>query len=234
MKKILFTLAAVAALSAPAMAQNFSAILSVGTSPIAQAFSVRGVLSYSTTLIDNLSLTAQVRANFNSANNPNTFALSLRATPRYTLSLFTDIGLDVTGFAALDVLLGVVPSPVFVVVTPLVGVDVAYALTDELALYTGLEFDFSVFFAFNGSPISTLPFLSGYLELGYAVLEPLTVSLGSNIGTDFNAVGFNPYLNLAYRLTDMITLILEGGFDNGGFLANANGGYIFLRGRFRF
>ena len=232
MKKILFTLAAVAAFGAPAMAQNFSAILSVGTSPIAQAFSVRGVLSYSTALVDNLSLTAQVRANFNSATN--TFALSLRATPRYTLSLFTDIGLDITGFAALDVLLSVVPSPVILIVTPLVGVDVAYALTDELALYTGLEFDFSVFFAFNGSPISTLPFLSGYLELGYAVLEPLTVSLGSNIGTDFNAVGFNPYLNLAYRLTDMITLILEGGFDNGGFLANANGGYIFLRGRFRF
>jgi hypothetical protein len=232
MKKFLFALAAIAALSAPAMAQNFSAILSVGTSPIAQAFSVRGVLSYSTTLVDNLSLTAQARVNFNSAFN--TFSLSARATPRYTLSLFTDIGLDVTGFAAVDFLLSVVPSPVFLVVTPLVGLDVAYALTDELALYTGLEFDFSVNFIFNNSPISTSPFLSAYLELGYAVLEPVTVSLGSNAGTDFAGVYFNPYLNLAYRLTDMITLILEGGFDNGGFLANANGGYIFLRGRFRF
>ncbi len=233
MKKILFALVALAAFSAPAMAQNVSAIVSVGTSPIAQAFSVRGVLSYSTTLIDNLSLTVQARVNFNSATT-NTFSLSARVTPRYTLSLFTDTGLDVTGFAALDVLLGVVPSPVFLVVTPLVGLDVAYALTDELAVYAGLEFDFSVRVIFNNSPISTSPFLSAYLELGYAVLEPVTVSLGSNAGTDFAGVYFNPYLNLAYRLFDRITLILEGGFDNGGFLANANGGYIFLRGRFRF
>jgi hypothetical protein len=233
MKKILFALAAVATLSAPAMAQNFSATLSLGTSPIAQAFSVRGVLSYSTTLIENLSLTAQARANFNSANT-NTFSFSVRVTPRYTLSLFTDIGLDVTGFAALDVLLNVVPSPVFLIVTPLVGLDVAYALTDDLALYAGLEFDFSVAVSFGSGAIATAPFLSGYLELGYAVLESVTVSLGSNAGTDFAGVFFNPYLNLAYRLTDMITLILEGGFDNGGFLANADGGYIFLRGRFRF
>lgn len=229
MKRILIALAA-ALLVSPAFADGFTATLSAGTSPIAQAFSVRGVLAYSTTLADGLTLTAQARVNYNSASG--TFGLSFRATPKYTLSLLEDQDVSVSAFGALDVLIRVLPTPIGLYVTPLVGLDVSYTVSEPFAVYAGTEFDLTI--NLDGTPVAAAPFLSLYLEGDYAVIDPLTVAFGSNFGTDFAGFYINPYLNLSYRLDSMITLILEGGYDNGGFLANTSGSYIFLRGRFRF
>ncbi len=230
MKKVLLTLVVAVTLASPALADGFTATLSAGTSPIAQAFSVRGVLAYSATLADGLTLTAQARVNYNSASSA--FGLSLRATPKYTLSLLEMTDLSISAFGALDFLVRVLPTPVGLYVTPLVGVDLTYTVSDPFGVYAGTEFDLTV--NFDGKPIAPSPFLSFYLEGDYNALEALTVAFGSNIGTDFAGFYINPYLNLIYRLDSSTALILEGGYDNGGFLANTSGSYVFLRGRFRF
>jgi hypothetical protein len=230
MKKVLIALATAVAFASPALADGFSATLSAGTSPIAQAFSVRGVLAYSTTITSGLTLSGQARVNYNSASG--TFGLSFRATPKYTLSLLESIALSVRAFGGVDFLIRVLPTPVGLYVTPLVGADLTYALSDPFAIYAGTEFDLS--FNFDGAPISAAPFLSFYLEGDYTVIDPLTIAVGANFGTNFGGFYYNPYLNLSYDLDSTIRLILEGGYDNGGFLANTNGSYIFLRGRFRF
>ena len=230
MKKVLLTLALTVTIASPALADGFTATLSAGTSPIAQAFSVRGVLAYAMTLTEGLTLSAQARVNYNSASS--TFGLSLRVTPRYSLTLLEMSDLSVSAFGALDFLVRVLPTPVGLYVTPLVGVDLTYTVSDSLGVYAGTEFDLTV--NFDGKPIVPSPFLSFYLEGDYSLIDALTVAFGSNIGTDFTGFYINPYLNLIYRLDSATSLILEGGYDNGGFLANTSGSYIFLRGRFRF
>lgn len=229
MKKVLIALLAAVAFTSLALADGFSATLSAGTSPIGQAFSVRGVLAYVTTIADGVALTAQARVNYNSASG---FGLSFRATPKYTLMLIDDAALAVSAFGAVDFLIRVLPTPVALFVTPLVGVDLSYAISDPFALYAGTEFDLS--FNFDGKPFSAAPFLSFYLEGDYTVIDALTIALGANFGTNFGNFFINPYLNLSYDLDRSIRLIFEGGYDNGNFLANTNGTYIFLRGRFRF
>lgn len=233
MKSTLISLAAMAFLASPALADGFSTTISAGTSPIGQAFSVRGVLAYSTTITDGLTLTAQMRLNYNTAGG--TFGLSFRTTPKYTRPLFEGDGLYLSGFAGLDFLIVVLPTPVSLYVTPLVGVDLFYAVSDQFAVFAGTEFDLSL--NFDGRPIELSPFVSFYVEGGYSVIDPLTVAIGVNLGTGFKSVSYNPYLNVSYDLTNEIRLILEGGYDSlspDNFLANTYGFYIFLRGRFRF
>lgn len=231
MRKTLIALAATTLLASPALADGFSATLSAGTSPIAQAFSVRGVLVYTTTIVDGLTLTAQARLNYNSASS-SPFGFSLRATPKYTMTLLESQSLSVSAYGALDFLIVVLPTPVSLYVTPLAGVDLSYTVSDPFAIFAGTEFDLT--FNFNGAPIRLAPFLTVYLEGDYRLMDPLIVAVGANLGTNFAGFYVNPYLNLSYDLNSMIRLILEGGYDNGSFLANTNGSYIFLRGRFRF
>ncbi len=229
MKKTLISLLAALTLASPALADGFTATLSAGTSPIAQAFSVRGVLAYTTTITPGFTLTAQARVNYNSLSS---FGLSFRLTPKYTISLVDDGALYISGFGGIDFLLSVLPSPIGLYITPLLGADLTYAIDNQFAIYAGTEFDLTI--NIDSTPIGAGPFLSFYLEGDYTVIDPLTVAVGANVGTDFKGFFYNPYLNLTYDIDSTIRLIFEGGYDNGGFLANTRGTYIFLRGRFRF
>ncbi len=229
MKKTLISLLAALTLASPALADGFSATLSAGTSPIAQAFSVRGVLAYTTTITTGFTLTAQARVNYNSLSS---FGLSFRVTPKYTLSLVDDGALYISAFGGVDFLLSVLPSPIGLYITPLLGADLTYAIDNQFAIYAGTEFDLTI--NIDSTPIGAGPFLSFYLEGDYTVIDPLTVAVGANVGTDFKGFYYNPYLNVTYDIDRTIRLIFEGGYDNGGFLANTSGTYLFLRGRFRF
>ena len=204
MKKLLFVLVAVLGLSAPSMAQSFSA-------------SVQLNATYSVTVAPGL--TAGVLGRVNVPITPD-FGLGLVIRPfvRYSTDLVNDGPLNVNAFAQLRLPLsiGIVPSSgVTLQIAPSAGVDATYTVNEQLSVLGGA----SVAATITAVP-SDVPFsfnIQPYVEVDYLVSDALLVYAGTSvsISTGFGWDGL--YLGASYDLMPKLTLNPEFSTDFGYF-----------------
>jgi hypothetical protein len=233
MKKFLFTVIVVIAGISPTFAQSssdgFTVAFNLGSSPIAEAFSVGAGLTYNATLSENISLEAGAKVSYNSLTQ--TFGLGISATPQYTLSLLSGERYDLNAYTALETAITVLPTPVGLYLTPKAGVNLTYAVNEVFSVLTGLELSASV--NFDGQPVTFAPFLGALVQGDVFLSEQLQISLGSYFGTDFAGVYFNPFLNIGYSIAPTIGIGIGAGYDDGVFLTDTAGWYIKLGGKIR-
>jgi hypothetical protein len=233
MKKFVFTVIAAIVCASPSFAQSssdgFTVSFDLGSSPIAEAFTVSAGLSYNAMLSENISLEVGAKVGYSSLAQ--VFGLGLAVKPTYTLSLFSDENVDLEAYAALDTTIVIVPTPVGLYLNPKAGIDLTYNVNEMFSVLTNLELSLAM--NFDGQPIVASPFL-GVLVQGDVVLsQQLGIKLGSAIGTDFAAVYFNPFVHLDYVIAPTIGLGFEAGYDDGVFLPGTAGWYISLSGRIK-
>jgi hypothetical protein len=233
MKNFFFAVTAAIACTGPTFAQSssdgFTVAFSLGSSPIAEAFSVGAGLTYNATLSENISLEAAAKVSYNSLSQ--TFGMGINATPQYKLGLLSGENYNLSAYAALEAAVMVLPTPVGLFLTPKAGVNLTYDLDDVFSVLTGLELSASV--NFDGQPVSFAPFLGALVQGDVFLSEQLQISLGSYFGTDFAAVYFNPFLNIGYAITPTMGIGIGAGYDDGVFLTDTAGWYIKLGGKIR-
>ncbi len=233
MKKFVFAVISAIACASPSFAQSnddgFTISFGLGTSPIAEAFSVGAGLTYNATLSENLSL--EVGANIGYNSLAQTFGLGLGITPTYTLSLLSDESLNLEVYAALETTIVILPTPVGLYLTPKAGIDLTYNVTEMFSVFTSLELNLSV--NFDGQPILLTPLLGALVQGNVFLGEQLEINLGSYIGTDFAAVYFNPFVHLDYAITPTIGIGIEAGYDKSVFVLDTAGWYIRIGGQIK-
>jgi hypothetical protein len=233
MKRFLFTVIATIACISPTLAQSssdgFTVSINLGSSPIGQAFSVGGGLTYDTSLTENLTLKANTTINYDSLTRA--FGLDLTVAPRYIQGLLAGENYDLSAYAELDARITILPTPVALRLTPKIGASLTYGISEIFFIQTTLEARAIVIF--NGQPITFVPIIGGQIQGNLLLSEQLRFSFGTILATQFTTVFLVPSLTLEYLISPTIGVTFEAGFDPGIFRPNTNGLYISLEGRFK-
>jgi hypothetical protein len=232
MKKFLFTVIAAIACASPTFAQassdGFTVAFNLGSSPIAEAFSIGGDLTYNTTLTENLTLTANTAIFYDSLSSA--FGLDVSLAPRYMQSLLANENSDLSAYTELEALVTILPTPVALRLTQKAGLNLTYGVSEIFSIQTALEARAIV--TFDGQPVSFVPIIGSLVQGNLLLAEQLGFSFGTFVITEFTTIFFLPFLNVNYAITSTTDISFRAGYDP-GFFQSTNGLYVTFEGRIK-
>jgi hypothetical protein len=230
-RSVVIALAGLLAVSAPALADGFSATLDL---PISPNFSIGTGLNYSYEVIPNLFVGGSLNLAF-VPNAPSSaqFGLSTRVGAKYIMQVIDANNTYVNVYTGAGLDLQILPSPISVSADVNAGVFGRYGIADFVKVYGGM--DGALGYNFSAGVLN--PEISAYGGLKF---EPIgALSLYAQAGVGYNSISsvgtsgagfvYDIRTGLYYDIVPQFRLGVYTGF-NGGFLLGISGQYTMKPG----
>lgn len=210
-RKTLFALLAIGA-TLPAMASSFSISATLLSSPLGQGINADLRLGYQTEVIPNLTFGINAVV----ASDLSDIEVAALTFLEYGFTLSESDSYSLTGYAGLEVPVGILPSFGFGVTT-YAGLDSDFSIANGINILSGLWAEVYVLPSLGYS-------LGGYGEVDFN-FNPFTLYLGSNLFV-LPSFGYDAYAGVVWALGGGLDLKAEVAYDGELY------GFLRLRARF--